>query len=260
MQKIYIENRSGQKIAVVIEQPKEQKGLAFVMHGLGGFKEQDHIRACVDTFIDSGYTTISFDTTNTYGESAGNYEDATVTNYFEDLEDVTLWASKQPWYQEPFILSGHSLGGMCSLLYTEKYPEKVRGLAPFSSVISGTLSIEGYKELRPQELKEWETSGWRVQKSVSKPGLIKRLKWSHMLDRLKYDVIPEARNIFVPVLLIVGTEDDITLPKHQQMLYDELPEGSKEIHLIQGAPHTFRDKEHISEMKNLLSSWLKKYF
>lgn len=43
MEKVKIKNRKGQKIAVVVEKLEEQKGLAFVMHGLGGFKEQPHI-------------------------------------------------------------------------------------------------------------------------------------------------------------------------------------------------------------------------
>ena len=40
MEKLLIQNRKGQKIAVLLEKSLDQKGLAFVMHGLGGFKEQ----------------------------------------------------------------------------------------------------------------------------------------------------------------------------------------------------------------------------
>lgn len=35
MEKIFIENRLGKKISVLIEKPDEPIGLAFIMHGLG---------------------------------------------------------------------------------------------------------------------------------------------------------------------------------------------------------------------------------
>jgi len=95
-EKTFIKNRKDQKIAVLIEKPEHPKGLVFVMHGLSGFKEQPHIEAYANAFFENGYTAIRFDTTNTFGESDGNYEDATTTNYYEDLEDVINWAKSQP--------------------------------------------------------------------------------------------------------------------------------------------------------------------
>lgn len=93
-QKIFIKNRKKQNVSVVVETLKKQQGLVFVMHGLGGFKEQDHIKTFADAFKEEGFTVVRFDTTNTFGESDGNYEDATTTNYYEDLEDVISWAKK----------------------------------------------------------------------------------------------------------------------------------------------------------------------
>src|SRR6185312_9334618 len=180
MEKLFIQNRKGQKISVLVEHHPNQVGLSFVMHGLSGFKEQPHIQAFADAFKEKGYTVVRFDTTNTFGESDGKYEDATITNYYEDLEDVIMWAESQVWYQEPFILSGHSLGGICSALYAEKYPEKVSALAPISPVVSGKLSLEAHVKSDPNYLKDWQTSGWREEKSEARPGIIKRLPWSHI--------------------------------------------------------------------------------
>lgn len=88
MEKLFIKNRKEQNISVIIERNESQKGLAFVMHGLSGFKEQTHIETIANAFKEKGFTTVRFDTTNTFGESDGRYEDATTTNYYEDLEDV----------------------------------------------------------------------------------------------------------------------------------------------------------------------------
>ncbi len=251
---IEILRKKGQKIAVIAEQVENQRGLAFVMHGLGGFKEQPHILVIADAFKGKGYTTVRFDTTNTIGESEGNFEDATTTNYYEDLEDVIKWAETQKWYEEPFCLAGHSLGGICTALYAQNHPKKVKCLAPISAVVSGKLTAEtaSHKERE----KEWRESGWRIERSVSRPGVIKKLKWSHMADRLKYDLLPNASKLTMPVLLIVGERDGTTPPEHQRILYNALP-GPKELHTISGAPHTFREDAHLEELNHLLDQWLK---
>ncbi len=54
MQKIFIKNRKGLKIAVIVEEASPQKGLAFVMHGLGGCKTDPHIQMFADAFIGGG--------------------------------------------------------------------------------------------------------------------------------------------------------------------------------------------------------------
>lgn len=253
-EKFFIKNRRSQKIAVKVEKPQNPKGLVFVMHGLGGFKEQPHIRTYAEAFLDNGYTAVRFDTTNTFGESDGNYEDATTTNYYEDLEDVIEWSKSQPWYQEPFCLAGHSLGGICTALYAEKYSEKVKALAPTSTVVSGKLSTE--TSAHRDSVKEWERTGWRAEQSDSKPGIVKRLKWSHMEDCLKYDLLPNVGKLTMPVLLIVGEYDGSTPPEHQQLLYEKLPDR-KELHIIKGARHTFREEAHLKEIRQIFDNWIK---
>ncbi|OGI60060.1 hypothetical protein A2641_02715 [Candidatus Nomurabacteria bacterium RIFCSPHIGHO2_01_FULL_37_25] len=252
--KIFIKNRNDKKIAVVVDKNQKSKGLVFVMHGLGGFKEQKHIQTFAEAFRENDFTTVLFDTTHTYGESEGLYEDATTTNYYEDLEDVINWAKIQTWYKEPFWLVGHSLGGISTALYAERYPNEVKALAPISTVVSGGLSLETKKSRG--KIDEWKKTGWLIQESESKPGLVKKLKWAEMEDRMKYDLLPEANKLTMPVLLIVGDKDDSTPPEHQKILFDKLP-GKKEIHIIKDAPHTFRDPKNLAEIKTIFDSWIK---
>lgn len=253
IKKVKIKNRHNLNIVVLIKEKKKAKGLAFIMHGLAGFKEQPQIKIFASAFYQSGYTTVRFDTTNTLGESDGKYEDATVTNYYQDLEDVIKWAKIQDWYKEPFCLAGHSLGAACIALYAEKYPNEVKALAPISTLVSGKLSMQTHSR---KHLHDWQTTGWQIYESVSKPGVMKKLKWSHMEDRLKYDLLKNVKKLTMPVLMIVGEKDRSTPIKHQKILYNSLP-CKKEFYVIKGAKHTFREREHLDKIREIFLKWIK---
>lgn len=256
MEKCTIQNRKGQTLAIILDIPEDPRGLAFVTHGLSGRKDEDHIQTIAAAFRDNGYAAVRFDTTNSVGESGGDLVDATLTSSYEDLEDVISWASNQSWYGEPFILAGHSLGGISSALFAQKYPEKVKALAPISTVVSGALT-----EVSPDFqaiAADWQQQGIREWQSNSQPGVIKRLKWSHVEDRRKYDLLPQADRLTMPVLMIVGELDDVTPLEHQQLLYDKLP-GEKELHVIKGSYHTFREQEHLEEVYQLFTAWIKRH-
>ena len=253
-----IKNNDGQKIALNLDVSKPQKGLVFIEHGLGGFKGQPHIQITADAFKDAGYTVVNFDALNSLGESDGKYEDSTVTTHLKSLVDVIDWAKTQEWYQEPFCLAGHSLGAMAVALYAEENPDCVKALAPISTVVSGELSREAHEKYKSEEFKKWRETGWLIRESASRPGLIKKLPWSHMENRLKYDLLPKADKLRMPVLLVVGSEDESTPPEQQKIFLDALP-GPKQLNIIEKAPHTFRDQNHLQELKSILVLWINKY-
>ncbi|NTW22902.1 alpha/beta hydrolase [Candidatus Falkowbacteria bacterium] len=240
---------------MILEEQPDAVGLVFIMHGLGGHMRQPHIETFANAYREKGFTVVRFDTTNTFGESDGSYEDATITNYYEDLEDVIGWAATQPWYQEPFWLEGHSLGGICTALFAERHPEKIKALAPISTVVSNRFIADVYTE---DEVKSWKETGYLIKPSVSQPGVTKKLKWAFYEDRLKYDLLAQADRLTMPVLLMVGENDTRTPLPHQQALFDALP-AKKELHIIKGAEHTFIKPEHLEEIRKITSAWIEKY-
>lgn len=254
--KLTIQNRSNENIVVLIEESVNPKWLVFIMHGLGWFKEQAHIETFAKVFKDNWYTVIRFDTTHSFWESWWNYEDATTTWYYNDLEDVISWASEQKYYKEPFVLVWHSLWAISSILYAEKYPEKIKALAPISTVVSGEMSLNTERYEGNDILEQWEKTWWRESIS-STTWRVKRLKRSHIEDRLKYNVLDDVDKLIMPTLLIVWTEDDATPPDHQEVLFDQL-KWPKEIHIIDGAPHTFKDKQDLEKIYWIFDKWINK--
>ena len=256
MEKLFIKNRQGQKICVVVDRVPNQKGIVFVAHGLSGTKDESHIELFAQTFVEKEFTAVRFDTTNTFGESDGQYEDATLTGYIHDLEDVIAWARTQEWFVEPFYLIGHSLGGFSVAWYAEHHSGQVKAVAPISPVVSGTLSEEAHKKFFPKRYEEWQETGWRVEERSSKPGTYKRLKWSHMVDRRNHSLLPDATKLTMPVLLVVGQMDTSILPTHVAQLHDAIPGNNKTYIVVPGVPHNFRSEKELSELKRIVGDWI----
>lgn len=254
MEKEIIKNREGLKIIVQIEEVKNSKGLVFVMHGLGCFKEQHQMEAIAKAFRDNKFTVIRFDTTNSIGESGGKLEDASITGYYQDLEDVINWSKSQKWYQEPFFLAGHSVGGYCVARYTINYPERVKAVAPFSAFVSGRL-FSKTKEISPL-LEKWKNDGIREWESTSRPGFMKRLKYEFMEDAFTHNLLEDAGKITCPVLLVVGEEDETIPVEDQKLLYAAL-KSEKELHIIKNSGHTFRGEQPLRELEDIINKWIK---
>lgn len=255
MEAVFIQNRRGQRVAVAVDRADLQRGLVFLAHGLGGTKSSARLKLIAGAFVHKGFTAVRFDTTNTYGESDGAYELSTFTNYYEDLEDVIEWARSQQWFQEPFALAGLSFGGKSITLYAERHPERVFAVAPIATGISGEFRIEASNRRDPNRIRSWKESGWKEEKSSTFPGRIYRLPWSHMEDDLAYDTLKDARKLTMPVLLIVGEKDERTPPNHVRQLYDAIPDGRKELHVVKGMEHTFKEK-FFPVVEKIILKWI----
>lgn len=77
-----------------------------------------------------------------------------------------------------------------------------------------------------------------------------------MEDRFKYNLLNDVDKLTMPVLLVVWSNDTSTPPEHQELLYNNLP-WKKEFHIIDWAPHTFKDKKELDEIYNIFDVWIK---
>lgn len=259
MKKITLKNRKGQTIVGVLEKPTgDIKGTCVIEHGYGGFKEQDHMQVIKDAFLENGFITFNFDATNSFNESDGEFIKATLGLHYEDLEDVVKWAQKQDWFKKPLALTGHSMGGYAVARYAEEYSNEVDYLIPIAPVISGELSFEAHERFDPGDLEKWKKDGIKEVKSNSLPGVIKRMTWESMEERLDHDLLPNASKLSMPTLFIVGSKDKSCPPDYIERLFNKIPRDSdKEIRVIENAPHAYRTEGDLSAVKDTISKWLK---
>jgi len=149
------------------------------------------------------------------------------------------------------------LGGFCVAYYAEKHSNKVKALVSIAPVVSGELRVRAHQKYDSEKFRQWKKTGWYTRESVSKPGTILNLPWSHVADSLKYDLLPKASKLSMPVLVIVG-EKDTSTPVDQVKLFFKVLPGSKELHVLNGVGHVFRNKKHIVKSQNILRRWIEK--
>jgi pimeloyl-ACP methyl ester carboxylesterase len=258
VEKIVIKNRHSLKVAIQVDEPENPKNLVFIAHGQGGFKEQKHIQAFADAFLENNYRVVRFDATHSLGESEGDILGVTYDNYIEDLEDVINWAKTKEWFKQPFALCGHSMGAQSTAWYAENHPEEVKLLIPVAPVINHELYTS---TLNPEHKKQWQEKGYDESESKSLPGVIKRVGWGVVESLKKYDLLPNADKLSMPVLIIVGEFDSPCPIKHQQIFFDKIPGNNKSLIKIDGVDHNFRTKDgeqKNEEVKNAISDWLSK--
>ena len=77
-----------------------------------------------------------------------------------------------------------------TLILYESEKLLLQGKAEAVDKITDLLSQRGVGTLdEKKEIKFRKETGWMIRESKSKPGQIKKLKWSHMEDRLKYNLL-----------------------------------------------------------------------
>jgi pimeloyl-ACP methyl ester carboxylesterase len=226
------------------------RGLAFIVAGLKGTKDQPHIATLAQTALQRGFCVVRFNSRHTKGAALAK---ATISSLIEDLAIVIDWSMGQAWFRRPFILAGHSMGAIASLEYARAQQNLVSGLALTGACVSGALTLKALDEYKPGALEEWHRLGYKEEVDVD--GYHVQLPWSHVEDRLRYDSLAYAHELTMPILLLVGSNDQTCPPEHQKLLFEHL-KAKKELYVIGGASHTFREQAHLDEMAKIFGNWL----
>ncbi len=251
-----IQNRNKLSLVVQIDAGQKADKLAFVQHGYTGHRLEPHIVAVVEAFLENGYRVVSFDTTNAAGESGGRVQDATYTNYITDLGDVIQWASSQEWFQEPFILAGHSMGAQSVAWYTANHAEQVSAVL----ALAPPVNYELYTSTMPEGGAQWRVAG--VKKKRLSSGKSCLVSWQTIESIKPYDLLGVAHAITVPTLNVVGDMDQSCPLAHQKQFMNLVSSSDASLRVIKGAQHSYRNAksnlvgDEIQTLHSVVSVWL----
>ncbi len=253
-----IRNRQGEKLEIAVDGLENAAcgRLAFVQHGLSGHKGQVMVRRPVQAFVDNGFVVVSFDSRHSFGASDGSLEFATLTSFIEDLQTVVEWAKNENFYNEPFALSGHSLGGGSILRYAENNPEKVSLLVPVSAMVGGKYFIRSRLLNENAAYQQWKRDGKIYRENKNHPELNGWLSFNVVKDMLRYDLVREADRIRAKTLLITGDKDISSTIYNNSKLFEAL-KCQKQFKILSDCEHLFTKPQNAQDLYQTVFEWVK---
>jgi pimeloyl-ACP methyl ester carboxylesterase len=254
MAKIFIKNRVGLDVCVNVNEKENASNVVFIEHGITATKDHPYIQAMAEIFSAYNYTVVTFDATNSTGESGGATESLSFFTHYHDLEDVIAWSQNQSWFKMPFALCGHSLGGMASLRYTEVNPEHVNFLVPIAAATNGKNLKKAINQTMPIAMALWEKKQFFKKRSklTNQTHLV---PYSLVTSMDEGDVLPNIEAISCPTHLIVGEKDHQVLPRQMKHLLSKL-KCEKSLQVLPKCPHSMYTKRDLKALGLALSNVL----
>ncbi len=268
----------------------EQGSVILCVHGLAGDSRiYDYLARKSSS---QGHNVYAIDLPG-YGKSDGEKGDVPFDLTMHSLHDVVARISEINHDSKIFML-GFSLGGLFALWYARLHPEKLRGVI----ALAPHLRIEGVKR-DPRTEPSREVLEFAIQKYSTTPeekvhigmavpnafGELAGEEWVHMLKdplcnfnysyRNIFDVmigkaegIDELYKLRLPILILQGDQDPITVPDQTRTFISRVESQDKELKTFQGSDHWFyhtvfyEQRERYSEAErmnvvNVINEWVR---
>lgn len=132
MKEFFITN-DGVRLHAKLDEPEGARRLALVFHGLTGHMEERHIVAVAQALNEVGVATLRVELYG-HGQSDGDFAEHTLYKWITGALAVMDYA-KELGYEQGFYVTGHSQGGLLSMLLAALRPDDVRALMPLSPAI-----------------------------------------------------------------------------------------------------------------------------
>ena len=186
-----------------------------------------------------------------------------IDNYVDWLDEILMKDSTERSGQGKVILLGHSNGGLISLAYTLKYPEKVKQLILIDS--SGIYHKEFFIRLKRFVFASAAKMGKKFTSSPVMKKLLYKLARAHdyesatpvmketMKNLIRTDYSQFLKNLRIPTIIIWGGRDQVTPVADGKKMNEKIIGSS--LHIISGARHSpqLTHSEEVADiiMKNI---------
>jgi len=195
----------------------------------------------------SGRNYLRFDYSG-HGESAGKFEDGTISSWFADAEAVLAKHAIGPR-----LLIGSSMGAWITLLHAVKHPENLAGIVLIAPAPDFT------ERLVRQRL---TTEQGRI---LDRDGVVYTGDSGHPAETYTKALFLDGRdnllmngpiNVPCPVTILHGMEDDVVPTGHVLNLVELLEAPSVTLTLVKGGDHRLSTDEDLKRLQHTLDGML----
>lgn len=221
----------GMRLMGLLHKPKKipAPGIIFC-HGFTGTRVEPH-RLFVHAaryLCKKGFVVLRFDFRGS-GESAGLFQDMTVSEEIADLRAALNWIGKRNEVLEERIgVNGLSLGGAVAILTASRDPQ-IKAVSLWSTMSDFSPIQQVHPDFRTELSKQTFLdipSGDRVGKDL-------------LLDIDKHNILTEISKISPrPVFIVHGMQDMVVPLWHAKKLYEKAGEPKDSL-FVDGADHTY---------------------
>lgn len=249
-----------------------ERARLLLVHGLG--EHSGRYGHVIDRLLNRGIGVRAYDHRG-HGQSDGKRGHVNrFSEYLDDLDVAIEEARRDLAETTPFLLLGHSMGGLIVLNYCQRYCRQVSaviasspGLAPANKVpaVKGKIgqilsrlmpAVTLDNELEPRHLSH---DGDVVDAYVNDPLVHRRIstRWFTEFLKAMAETRQAAGDIEIPVLMQVAGDDRIVDAGTARRFYEALTVSDKTLHFYDGLYHEIYNETEAQRQQVLadLESW-----
>ena len=242
MKEFFIDS-DGTRLHAKLDRPEgaEKGPLCILIHGFTGHMEEDHIKAAQKAMNDAGVSVLRVEMYG-HGGSDGEFKDHTLYKWVTNALAAVKYAKSFDFVTDLY-LSGHSQGGLLTMLVGGMCPDDFSALLPLSPAwMIPEIAREGNvlgTSFDPKHIPDMITSGsWELSGDY-----IRVVQTIHVED--------EIERFEGPVLIIHGDADE-TVPFSYAEKAAKLYKNA-ELVPIHGDDHCFT--KHLNEMADAVRAF-----
>ncbi len=244
-QEVTFTNEDEQPLSGFIRIPDEdgEYPTVIVCHGFMQTKDRELYMDIANMLSYQQFVTLRFDFLH-HGGSHGETTQASLTQMIKDIKTAIDYLEELPQVDKNrIVLIGHDLGGMAALLLKDK---RVKAICTIASRTSTEGFMDSYFD--EYEIREWKKHLYYDCHEV-------RLGIAFLNDIYKHDVLEAVGSKHIPLLFINGTNDKRTpFDEAKRLFYHS---KIKQLELVDGADHSFTEREHRMGIIEVINNWLK---
>ncbi|WP_291780631.1 alpha/beta hydrolase [Cecembia sp.] len=256
--------------------PEQPVASLLLVHGLA--EHSGRYAHLAKKLVEAGVAVFSFDGRG-HGKSAKTYPTAYFGNYQDYLKDIDALFQKVKAYYPgiPNFIFGHSMGGGMVAAYALHHGPDADGillsapaLQPSDDISKFLIGVSGLLSKIAPKLKVLKLDSSKISRDLKEvekydtDPLVYHgpvpARTGHELLRMMQGIKEKVATFQYPVLLLHGTEDQLTDPKGTEFFFRNIASEDKTFHRYPGLFHELINEPEKETVMNDILHWLQEKY